>query len=295
MTRALVIINANSRSGRESRDRVIDLLRDAGLELEVPVLHSPDDISPLVYAHRDKVDALVLGGGDGTLQNAAQVLAETRLTLGIIPLGTANDLARTLGIPSDIEQACRVIAAGHASPVDLGRVNGHYFFNVANIGLGVEVQKALTASAGLKRKWGALSYARAALDAYRRQKPFSVRIEAGEERYVLRVVQVAVGNGCYYGGGMLIHQSCSIRDQNLDCYAIRPFSWRAILRLCHAIKWGKELDSAEFLQLRGPEISIRTSKPRAVTADGEIITRTPAKFSVAAAAVNVYVPKDGET
>ena len=104
---------------------------------------------------------MIVAGGDGTLNAALQGLVEAGLPLGIIPLGTANNLARTLGIPSDPAGACEVIAAGHRRRIDLGWVNGRYFCTTASVGLSVQITEELSPEA--KRRWGPAAYALAAV------------------------------------------------------------------------------------------------------------------------------------
>ena len=124
-----------------------------------------------IVEHRREVDLVIIGGGDGTLNAAADALIETGLPLGILPLGTANDLARTLGIPADLVAAGQVIAAGRTHRIDLGRVNGKHFFNVASLGLSVQVARELDAD--LKRRWGVLGYAFIVWRAIRGRRPFA--------------------------------------------------------------------------------------------------------------------------
>src|SRR5262249_19757141 len=94
-------------------------------------------LSPLIIQHRDQVDLIIIGGGDGTLNAAAEGLVEAQKPLGILPLGTANDLCRTLNIPHDLPSAGAVIRAGHQRRIDLGWVNGKHFFNAASLSLPV--------------------------------------------------------------------------------------------------------------------------------------------------------------
>jgi diacylglycerol kinase family enzyme len=103
-----------------------------------------EQLSALIREHGGEVDLVAVAGGDGTMNAAAEGLVATGLPLGILPTGTANDLARTLGIEADLEAAVKVIAAGHTRRIDLGLVNGHPFFNVASMGLSAELASMLT-------------------------------------------------------------------------------------------------------------------------------------------------------
>ena len=119
----------------------------------------------------------------------------------MLPLGTANDFARSVGIPLDLAAAARVICAGHSQRIDAGDVNGHLFFNVASVGLAADLAKAITTER--KRRFGRLSYAISAAKLMLEARPFHATILEGEgrEKAMVRTMQVAVGNGRFYGGG----------------------------------------------------------------------------------------------
>ena len=152
--------------------------------------------------HGVQVDTVIVGGGDGTLNTIVDSLVEMNLPLGILPLGTANDLARTLNLPQTIPEACQVIASGYQKYIDLGWVNGKHFFNVASLGLSVAITKKL--SRGMKRRWGILSYGITALQAIAQTRPFHAKILTNEQVISVKTIQIAIGNGRYYGGGMAI-------------------------------------------------------------------------------------------
>jgi diacylglycerol kinase (ATP) len=286
---ALLVVNAHSRLGGPDIVRVVArALERAG----VPVLHRSYDtasaLPDLIRSVADQVGRVVIGGGDGTLNAAAPGLLATGLPLGIIPLGTANDLARTLGLPLDPVEAARVVAAGRTRRIDLGEVNGHPFFNVASIGFGVDLARALTRDS--KRRFGPFGYAVAAVRALRRLRPFRAEIVHGDAREVSRTVHVAVGNGRHYGAGMIIAEHARIDDGQLDVYSLEVDSvWRLLLML-PALRSGRHRAWSEIRTLAGEEIEIRTRHPRSVNTDGEITTRTPARFRVLRDALEVYAP-----
>ncbi|MBV8523247.1 MAG: lipid kinase [Acetobacteraceae bacterium] len=231
---------------------------------------------------------MVIAGGGGTLNAAAPGLIAAGLPLGIIPLGTANDLARTLNIPLDPTEAARVSAQGRRRRIDLGEVNGHPFSNVASIGFGVDLTRALTRDS--KRRFGVLGYAIAGLRALERLHPFRAEIIHGGETYVSRRVHVAVGNGRHYGGGMTIAENARIDDGRLDVYSLEVASFWRLLRLLPALRSGRNQHWAEIRTLAGEEIEIHTHHPRSVNTDGEIRTRTPAYFRVLRGALEVFTP-----
>ncbi|MGI3899015.1 MAG: lipid kinase [Janthinobacterium lividum] len=287
--RALLIVNEHSRSGREAGDKAEALLTASGLTVLRGHTRSREDVSHRIRESRGDVDLVVVGGGDGTVSAAAQGIVDTGLSLGVLPLGTANDLARTLGLPSDLEAAAAVIGAGHTRRIDLGEVNGHPFFNVASLGFGVELTRALTSDA--KKRWGPLGYAVAGLRVLRRLRPFHADIEIGGVRTRSHTVHLAVGNGRHYGGGMTVSETARIDDGRLDVYSLEVTTAWKLLMLLPALRSGQTRDWSEIRTLAGQEINVTTRRERSVNADGEIITRTPATFRILHDAVSVYVPR----
>jgi len=288
--RALLIVNPGSRNGETAHDAAVQGLRRHGIE---PVCHEcgkREDLSPLIAKHGKQVDMIVVGGGDGTLSAAASGVMQVKRPLGILPTGTANDLARTLGIPEDIEQAIRVIGETHTHLIDVGSVNGEMFFNVASIGLSAELAQELTPD--LKRRFGKLGYAVAALRVLVRARPFRARIIAADRAVRSLTLQVAVGNGRFYGGGNIVTQTAAIDDGCLDLYSLEFLhAWRLVL-LLRAFRRGEHTARREVRDLRGQAFEVHTRRPRPVNADGEIVTHTPAVFQVLPKAIEIIVPAE---
>ncbi|MBN8874763.1 MAG: lipid kinase [Rhodospirillales bacterium] len=284
--RALLLINPRSRRGAESAEIVRTALQGAGLDVRC----APDgaESSAQIRENAAEVDLVVIGGGDGSVNAAVPALLETKLPFGVIPLGTGNDFARTIGLPLEPEAAARVIAAGHLAPIDVGEANGHPFLNVANIGLGVDLTRALTRDA--KRRWGVLGYAVAGLRVLRRVRPFTAWIEHGGQTHVSRTVHVAIGNGRHYGGGMVVDEHARIDDGRLHAFSLEVDHWWQVLRLLPALRRGTVRDWAEIRTLAGEEVTVRTRRTRSVNTDGEITTETPVTIRVQRAALRVFVP-----
>jgi YegS/Rv2252/BmrU family lipid kinase len=290
--RCLLLINEGASRARESRAVAVSALEEAGLELfevrSVPAKETPD----LIVRHRDRVDLVVIGGGDGSLNAAAPGLLDADLPLGIIPMGTANDLARSLGLPTEPAEACAVIARGNTRRIDLGSVNGRPFLNVASIGASVEITRRLTRE--VKRIWGALAYMRTALGVAVRTRPFHAEIHAGAEVYHVKTLQIAIGNGRHYGGGMTIRDDAAIDDQHLDLCSLEIAHWWQMAWLLPRLRSGALRDSRHVRTLRGPSFDIHCRRPRSVNTDGEVTTRTPAEFRILPRALTVFVPADTE-
>jgi diacylglycerol kinase (ATP) len=289
-TRALLLINNKSRSGSADVHEGIDRLRNRGIDVVETKPEHCGQFPDLIRKYRDHVDCVIVGGGDGSMNAAAAALVETGLPLGVLPMGTANDLARTLNIPVDIEQAFDIIADGIIHRIDLGCINGRYFFNVANIGLGVRVKRYL--SADLKRRWGVFSYAHSLIKAIRSFQPFHAEITCDGRHRRVRTIQIAVGNGRYYGGGMTVAEQASIDDDQFFLYSLDPLSLWEMLKFAPAFRTGRFENQSPVYLDQGRTIEISTRKPMPVTADGELITSTPAKFSMQSRAIAVFVPTD---
>lgn len=231
-----------------------------------------------------------MAGGDGTLNAAAPGLIEAGRPLGVLPTGTANDLARTLGLPTDLDEAIRVVANGRPRRIDLGQVNDIPFFNVASIGLSVDLAQALTHD--LKQRFGRLSYAVAAAKTLGRAKPFRASIITDDRKRRVFTLQIAVGNGRYYGGGNRVDENAEIDDGKLDLYSLEATrAWKAVFML-KALRYGQHGSWKEIRSLRDEGFEVRTRRPRPVNADGEIVTETPARFKILPGALEVMTPAD---
>jgi diacylglycerol kinase (ATP) len=285
---SLLLVNPHARRAREDADEVAAVLRDAGLAVRVEYTEDPSSFRELIQRYASEIDRVIVAGGDGTLNQAVQVLVERDLPLGIIPLGTANNLARTLEIPTDPRKAGEVIAAGHRRRIDLGRVNGRYFCTTASIGLSVQITEELSSSA--KRRWGAVAYVLAALRAIRRSHPFHADIAwKGGTRHS-RTVQIVVGNGRYYGAALAVAPDATIDDARLDLYSIEVHRWWDLLKLAPFLKWGTHVNRPEVEAIRATAFEIHTRSPMPVDLDGELGAQTPAGFEVVRGALEVFAP-----
>lgn len=287
--RVLVLINDSSRRGRAARVDAVARLIALGFDV-VPA--DSDSARSLADQLRDRaadIDLVVVGGGDGTLNSVADALVEVGKPFGILPLGTANDLARTLGIPTDLASACLVIAHGHRKRIDLGRVNGKHFFNVASVGLSVTITDALTKER--KSRFGVFAYLLTAVQAVATGRPFHADLIVDGERVRVKTVQIAVGNGRHYGGGLTIAADAAIDDNRLDVYSLEVVNWWSLPGLVLKLKWGMLSGTPAVRTLSGRSVQIVTRHPRRVNTDGEITTQTPALFDVRPLALEVFVPE----
>ena len=286
---ALLVANEHSRRGAEVGP-FIEALQRGGMRLRREACRRREELPALIRGLRGEIGAVILAGGDGTMSAAAPALRDTGLPLGILPLGTANDLARTLAIPTEAEGAAAVILAGHQRRLDLGCVNGHPFFNVASLGLSVTITQRLTKV--MKRRWGRLAYPIAAAAVILQARRFSATIRWDGQDIAVKSMQVAVGNGRYYGGGMVVADAATIDDAMLDVYSLEPRARWRLLWMARAFRDGEHDLLKEVRTMRCQSLEVRTRRRRHVSADGEIITRTPARFTLLPRAVTVFAPPE---
>jgi YegS/Rv2252/BmrU family lipid kinase len=286
--RALLIVNRHSRSGSADLSAVRELLASRGLTVMERDCARSDHVADEIRRYCREVDLVVLGGGDGTMNAAVDALVECKLPLGILPTGTANDLARTLEIPTDLEAAAAVIGDGRRHLIDLGCVNGKHFFNAASIGLSAEVVRHHTKAR--KRRFWIFAYVLSLRDAWRHTRPFRARLRCDGRPLRLRAIQVTVGNGRHYGGGMTVSENAAIDDGWLDVYCLKPGSFWGLLALFPALRLGRLKHRESVHVMRGRRIEVHTRRTLPVNTDGDLTAYTPADFRVVRGALEVLVP-----
>lgn len=289
--RVLMIVNRFARQGEAAHADALAHLSASGFEVIDGSPRDGESIKDRIRELASGVDVIVIGGGDGTLNAAAEALVTAGKPLAILPLGTANDLARTLSLPTDIAAACQLIAAGNTRRIDLGRVNGKHFFNAASVGLSVSITHGL--SKERKARFGVFAYLIATVEAVWRWRPFRADITVDGVTHHTRTVQVTVGNGVHYGGGLTLAADAAIDDGRLDVLSLGVRGWWELIPLLPALLNGTLAGSPRVRVFRGTKVALRTHKPKRVNTDGELTTETPATFEVVPAALEVFAPPEG--
>jgi diacylglycerol kinase (ATP) len=218
---ARLIVNSNSGSfaqQAETPEKLVALLRTHGIQAEVYLKTSTKAVHQWVREAVKQNEALVIAvGGDGTIEDVAVELVGSETVLGILPTGSMNNLARGLGIPLAIDQACALLGAGITRPIDMGRVRSkgnstrHYFLETAGLGLAV----ALPAGQNVKKgRWGKLPTAFREMFA-RKAAPIEIELENGEKIHT-NVQLVTVSNAPLFGRNNLIAPDAKMDDGLLD-------------------------------------------------------------------------------
>lgn len=274
--RVLLVVNEKSRRGAREGAFVRSAFEALGIECEREANGTP-------------VDAVVAAGGDGTVISTVPLAIERDVPLGIVPLGTFNDLARTLGVPLSVRAACEVIAAGATHVIDVGRVNGTYFVNEASVGLSTRIARRQTPQ--IKQRFGILAVIATTLQCLRALRFFTVRLTYGEgmvEQF--KTVQLTIANNARFGG-ILQRLDASIDDGWLDLYSVEPRNWLQALGVAQKVL-ARDPSSGEGLRTRrAARFEVETGHAHHIAADGEPAGFTPAIFEIVPKAVRVLVPK----
>ena len=270
----------------------LDTLAQSGIAVEVAECARGQAPGQVLLEHATRThESLIVAGGDGTIRSAARALISLGRPVGLAPLGTANDLARGLGIPNDLVEAARIIASGKTRLIDVALANDELFFNGAGIGLGPALTNEMDAKE--KAALGVLAYFKALLRAVGRRSSFRADIDCDGRRLRLRVMQVTIANGRYYGGGMTVAREARLDDSMLDVLAIKPFGLWSVLKLAPKLRWGLSMPVSEIATERGRCIKVKTRRRMQITTDGELTTRTPVTFEVRPRTLRVFVA-DGD-
>ncbi|WP_423824224.1 lipid kinase [Salinisphaera sp. SPP-AMP-43] len=282
-------MNRESRQGEANAQTAVEHLAERDVEVIEGRFQQPEDVASEIERYAESVDVIVLGGGDGTLNLASKSVMETGLPMAVLPLGTANDFARTLLIPTDLKSACDNVVDGIDHGIDLGQCNDVYFLNVASIGLAV---RACEYRSDAAKKWfGSLGYASNVISAVRDTEPFQAQVSFADQTRQLRSIQIAVGNGRYFGGGMAVSSDAALDDGRLDLYSLKPRPLSSLLAMLPGLMKGPNHAMQGVQLFEGEEFRIETEQSMNINTDGEILTQTPATFRVLPSALTVKVPQ----
>jgi diacylglycerol kinase (ATP) len=290
MKKILLLLNPSSRQGAENFEHIEKLMQDKGWTLLNTNIDSKGkQFDELLELYGTEADVIVVGGGDGSINSALHGLVRLNKPMAILPLGTANNMARTLLIPGDIQKALDVIDENHIVKIDLGIVNGIYFVNVVGLGLSTQVNK--TVSKSLKKWLGALAFVITAFRIARYLKPLKLKIECDGKTFYSKSLQITVCNGRNYGSGLVISDEATLTDEKLHCLSTEVKKWWHGFFLIPAMIVGKYKPTHDISLFEGKSMVVHTKKPRDVDVDGDIKTKTPIELSVKPKVLSVYTTR----
>ncbi len=249
-------------------------------------------------AVEDGVDALIVGGGDGTLNEAINGVASVAgglesVTFGIVPLGTGNDFAQTLGLSADVERAIDVLQQQRIVTVDLGRLNNRMFVNVSGGGFIAEVSEAVTPE--LKSIVGRLAYLVGGVQTLLDFDPvrLTLHAEPGGHTIETAAYAFAVCNARQIGGGRLIAPSALIDDGLLDVCVIEDMPTLEFVGLLRKVSGGDHVSDPRVRYLRASTVTIEFERPVLVNTDGEVLDVRACEYSVLPRAARFFAADPG--
>lgn len=287
----VVICRLSSRHGLAYYRRICEELPKRGVRIvEAHVVRRRKALKRAVRGAADSgAEIVVVIGGDGTQTAAVAELAHTKSALAVVPAGTGNSFAYSLGMHDDVDSAIETIAGGRIIAVDLGRVNGTYFANFASIGL-IAAAAERTPKA-LKRVFGPIAYGLAGLSPLFRRKPFELRVVSDAGELCLTTHQAILASGRYYGHQPLTPDA-SVRSGELAFFCAEGHTPLDAIATNTALVRGEQtrVEGAHFFS--APKITITTKPKQPLNIDGHALGKTPAHFKIARKALRVLVPAD---
>ena len=294
-----LILNGKS-AGDDDLRGAVQSLRESGIALAVRVTWEDGDAERYVAeAIADGVDTVIAAGGDGTLSEAATTLAHRDATadalpsLGLVPLGTANDFATAAGIPDGPRAALQLVREVAAAPLDLLRIDAddgtHWCANLASGGFGTEV--TVETDEGLKKMLGGLAYLITGIARLGRIDPLQARLRGPDFAWEGDLIALGIGNGRQAGGGQALCPDALVDDGQLDLTIVPDLSGDVAATVGTLIKEGKHaaLDRVAT-RIRLPWVELASDEPLTLNLDGEPVASRRFRVDCVAGRVRMHLP-----
>lgn len=290
--RALLIVNPAARRALRARDEAVEALERERVACDVVLTKAPGHATVLARERASRYDLVFTVGGDGTAIEVISALAEQGPPIGVLPAGTANVLARALGIPMRVGHAVLALLHGSVGRIDLGRLqDGRHFA----IGLGVGLDEAIIAGASplMKKRVGVLAYVWSATKAAMNFQTFRARLTVdGQlfERQAAYVIIANLGSVPFLGYVLRFGEGIVHDDGVLHACVYSPTTLVDAVRLFGRILRGTaQADPAAFY-VSGRHFRLETDPPRRAQADGELLDMTPVEITVRPGAARLLIP-----
>jgi len=287
-----VIVNpiAGNHKCRRSIPEITSKLLEKGIAHHLKVSKYHGHVTKLAQQAKERgCKRIIVCGGDGTINEALHALVDSDVKLGVLPLGTGNDFARTLGIKEDLDFACNVLRDEKVRKVDLVKVNGNkYYGSVGGIGFDAEV--ASWANRYKRFAPGATIYLLAILAKLFTYKFKKVVIAHDTGKHTGEILMVAIGNSEWYGGGINITPTALMDDGVLDICIVQKINKLKLLLFFPSVLKGTHTRFSEVKLYRTKKISISSETPLQLLGDGEILGETPVSLEVMPQALNIIAP-----
>lgn len=288
--RAVLVVNTRARRGERGYSEAKQRIVEAGIALDAsyPVRHAERIQGIVKGAIGEGHKFIIIGGGDGTISSVVDHFAYADVVFGLLPLGTANSFSRTLGIPVDLVGAIDVLVHGKVSNVDLGKINDDYFANGASIGLPAAVGRGTHPR--LKRWFGRAGYLMVAGYKFTSHSSFECILTIDGQKTSMRAYDIRIASGGYQGG-VLLASDARPDDGNILIHVLKGPSRWAIAKEWSRASLGLPFGPSDLEVLRIPELEIDTVPKQDVAIDGEVLTQTPIRVSIARNALHVVTPQ----
>lgn len=289
-----ILFVVNPVAGKGKTKEIIPLIEDIckknDVEYEMVFTSMPNDA---INLSKDGINRgfsrIIAVGGDGTLNEVINGVAETDASFGIIPGGSGNDFIRSLAEKRELEQIIYDNIFGNIKPIDIARCNDRYFINVASIGFDSDV--VLATKETKKIFSGSTAYIAAVLKTILTYKGKRIKVDIDGNSFEENTLLVAVANGKYYGGGIKPAPDAEIDDGILDICFIRNVPKPKIIALFPKFIKGNHEDIKEVSMYRGKKIRLTCPDYMPTNVDGEIFLNTEVEFEIIPKGINVIIPR----
>ena len=269
-----------------TEERLRELMVRAHLGDELLQPKTPEEAKALAADAASRgYELVVAAGGDGSVGLIASQLLGSETALGVLPLGSVMNIARSLGIPRDLEGAADIIASGEVRRIDVGEVRGRPFFEAGSVGMNAAMFRA--AQAFDRGDWSAIG--RTIWTAIR-YRPARISIDLDDRQVRSRALMVTVSNGPYTGAGMTVAPNARLDDGVFDVRVFQRLSKPRLLRHLLSIAFGRYRYAPEVATYRSRFVRIDSAHPLPARADSRDLGTTPVEFVVRPGALRVVVP-----
>ncbi|TYS66987.1 diacylglycerol kinase family lipid kinase [Sutcliffiella horikoshii] len=291
-----IIVNEMAGNGKGLRmwRETEKLLQENSVPYQVSFTQYAGHASELLEnVEENLVKAVIVVGGDGTIHEAVNKLVYSKVALGIVPAGSGNDLARSLGVPFDVVGALARILKGTHHLIDVPKVGKEYYISIAGLGFDGKVAEVTNRSRSKrfmnKLGLGGLSYVLNIFRVLFTYQPSDVTVEVdGRVKKFEDVWLIAVANLPYYGGGIMICPDASGNDGALDVCVVSGIGrWELLFVFPLAFK-GKHIKHRKVTMLRGASIKISQNSSMVMQCDGEIVQNSTTDFSIKEKALKIF-------
>lgn len=268
--------------------QVRSILKEHKVESDIVLTKAPGDATDLARsAAKEGWQVVVSLGGDGTASEVISGLVGTNSALGIVPCGTGNDIARSLSVPINTEQAVNVLLAGERRRIDVGWEKDRVFANIAGVGFSCEVTSQANA---MRRLRGSLAFLAATYRVLSSLKARRIRIELDDEIIETKVVSVTISNMKYAGGGMVFAPDAVVDDGLLDICIVREIGKVSFALTFPQMYRDTGAEHPALSRHRSSIVKVFTERPVEKMFDGSINGKTPLELRILPKAIDVLVP-----